>query len=87
MASQYGLGAAGLTGFGLDQKNDAMEALRTVADQETERNTANKQIQQQTKAGNVQLGVTLGAAAGMMVGGPIGGMIGGVLGGIGGGLF
>ena len=86
-ASQYGLGAAGLTGFGLDQKQDAMETLGKVADQEQERNIANKQIKAQTKAGNVQLGAMGGAMAGFAVGGPIGGMIGGVLGAVGGGLF
>lgn len=93
-AQQYGLGAAGLTGFGLDQRNDAMAALGKVADQEQERNMANKQIKAQTKAGNVQLGSTLGALGGFAagaqmgsVGGPIGALVGGVLGSVAGGLF
>lgn len=93
MAS-YGLGAAGLAGMGLEQKNEAMETLGALAAQETSRDIANDQIEAQRKEGNKQLGGTVGALGGMMLGasygaagGPIGALIGGAVGAVAGSLF
>jgi outer membrane lipoprotein SlyB len=94
MSSSYGLGAAGLTGFGLDQKNDAMQTLGRVAGQETQRNIQNEQTEAARKAGNVQLGSTVGALGGAALGakygsvvGPWGTVLGGVVGAVAGSLF
>lgn len=90
----YGLGAAGLAGAGLEQKNEAMQTLGALAEQETSRNIANDQMEAQRKAGNQQLAGTVGAMGGMMLGasygaagGPIGALIGGVVGAVAGSLF
>jgi len=71
-----------------------MSVLGNAADQEARRNMQNEQIQQQKKAGNVQLGSTLGSLGGFYagsqigaVGGPMGALIGGAVGAIAGGLF
>lgn len=89
----YGVGAS-LASMGLDQKREAMQVLRSAADQESERNAANKQLAAQAKAGKQQLGSTIGAMGGMMigakmgsVGGPMGALIGGAVGAIAAGLF
>ena len=89
----YGVGAS-LASMGLDQKQEAMGVLRTVADQESERNATNKRLAAQAKAGRQQLGGTLGAMGGMYlgakvgaVGGPMGALIGGAVGAIAAGLF
>lgn len=94
MSSTYGLGGAGLAGFGMSQKNDAMQALGQAADQEQRRNLANEQAEAARKAGNAQLGSTLGALGGMAlgaqygaVGGPLGSLIGGVVGALASDLF
>lgn len=90
----YGLGAAGLTGVGLQQKQDAIRIMGEAADQEQQRNIHNEQVRAQRKAGNQQLGATLGSMAGMYMGasygsagGPIGAAIGAVVGLVAGGLI
>lgn len=89
----YGVGAS-LASMGLDQKREAMGVLREAADQESQRNAQNKQLEAQAKAGKQQLGGTLGAMGGMMlgakvgsVGGPLGALIGGAVGAVAAGLF
>ena len=77
-----GLAAAGNTNLG-----QAQELLGKAADQEQARNIGDKQMEQQRKAGNTQLGVMGGAAAGFAYGGPVGAVIGGVLGAVGASLF
>lgn len=77
-----GLAAAGNKNLG-----DAQELLGKAASQEQDRNIADKQMEQQRKAGNTQLGVMGGAGAGFMVGGPVGALIGGALGAVAGSLF
>ena len=85
MARTYGLGA-GLIGVGAQQQGEALDLIGQAADQENQRNIANKQQKAQTKATNAQTGATLGATAGMAFG-PIGAVVGGIAGGILGGLF
>lgn len=87
MAGLYGLGGAGLTGVGLQQKNEAMGMLGRAADQEAAREDTNRQLEQQRQAGNAQLGSTMGAMAGMSVGGPVGALVGGIVGALGSKLF
>lgn len=89
----YGVGAS-LASMGLGQKQEAMQVLRSVADQETERNAQNKQLAAQEKAGKQQLGATVGALGGFYVGaqmgsvgGPLGALIGGAVGAVAAGLF
>lgn len=77
-----GLAAAGNKNLG-----DAQELLGKAAEQEQTRNIGDKQMEQQRKAGNTQLGVMGGAAAGFAYGGPVGAVIGGVLGAVGASLF
>lgn len=77
----------GLVSAGLGQQQQAADMLGDAANQEQERLLGNKRLEQQRKAGNVQLGATGGALAGFAVGGPVGGLIGGIAGAIGGGLF
>jgi len=86
--AQYGIGAGagGLTGYGIQQQEEAMGILGKSAAEEQERNMANKAANQQRKAGNAQLGSTLGAMAGSMFG-PVGSMVGGLIGGGLGSLF
>lgn len=82
-----GVGAT-LQSLGQSQQQEAMSVLGAAAEQETRRNVQNEQIQQQKKAGNVQLGSTLGSLGGFYaVGGPLGALIGGTVGAIAGGLF
>jgi uncharacterized membrane protein len=83
----YGLGGAGLSGFGMGQKQDAMQAAGQSAEIEQRRNMENQTREQQRKAGNASLGAMGGALAGMAMGGPIGGLIGGVVGALGSRLF
>lgn len=90
----YGLGGTGLAGFGMSQKNDAMQALGNAADQEQQRKLSGERAEATRKAGNAQLGGTLGAMGGMAlgasygaVGGPLGSLIGGVVGALAGSLF
>lgn len=94
MARTYGLGGAGLAGAGLQQKNEAMGALSQTADMESERQRTNKQLEEQRRAGNAQLGSTLGGLGGFALGakmgaagGPVGALIGGIVGAIAGKLF
>lgn len=89
----YGVGAS-LASLGTAAKNDAMGSLGQVANQETQREATNKQIDAQKKAGNQQLATTVGALGGFAlgaqagaVGGPMGALIGGAVGAIAGGLF
>ncbi len=88
-----GVGAT-LQSLGQAQQQDAMTTLGAAAEQENSRNIKNEQIEQQQKAGKVQLGTTLGALGGFYagsqvgaVGGPLGALIGGTVGAIAGGLF
>ena len=55
-----GVGAT-LASLGAGQQQEAGQVLANAADQETERNRQNKALEQQEKAGKVQLGSTLGA--------------------------
>lgn len=87
MARTYGLGGTGLAGVGQQQQRQAVDMLGAAAEQEQSRNIANRQLEQQRKAGNVQLGAAGGAAAGFAVGGPVGAVIGSIGGAILGGLF
>lgn len=94
MAGTYGLGGAGLAGFGMEQKQEAMQALGQAADSEQRRKLAGEQAEAQRKSGNTQLGSTVGALGGMAlgmqygaVGGPWGAVIGGVVGALAGSLF
>lgn len=93
MARQLGIGAS-LASFGSDQKAQAIQELGRASDEESRRNMRNQQLQQQEKAGRVQLGSTVGSAAGMAIGaqygasgGPWGALIGGAVGAIAGGLW
>jgi len=82
----YGVGAT-LASLGTAAKNDAMNSLGQAANQETQREATNKQIDAQRKQGNQQLTATAGALGGFALGGPVGAMIGGAVGAIAGGLF
>lgn len=93
MAQQLGIGAS-LASFGAGQKAQAIEELGRASDEESRRNMRNQQLQQQEKAGRVQLGSTVGSAAGMAIGakygtagGPWGALIGGAIGAVAGGLW
>jgi uncharacterized membrane protein len=77
----------GLAAYGQDVQEQGMAALAQASNLERQRETTNKKIEQQNRAGNAQIGATVGSAAGMAIGGPIGGMIGGLAGGLIGGLF
>ncbi|MBS0330783.1 MAG: bacteriocin [Proteobacteria bacterium] len=88
-----GVGAT-LQSLGQGVQQDAMSTLGAAAEQESRRSMQNQQIEQQKKAGQVQLGSTLGALGGFYagaqagsVGGPLGALIGGTVGAIAGGLF
>lgn len=88
MAAGYGVGAS-LASLGVDQRREATQMLAKAADQETTRNTQNKLLESQEKAGRQQLGGTVGAALGAQYGsalGPWGALIGGALGALAGGL-
>lgn len=65
----------GLLQAGEQQKQQALQGLRTVDNLKQNRDMMNKQIDQQDKA-NTMSSVASGAAMGFMVGGPIGGAIG-----------
>lgn len=88
-----GVGAT-LASLGASQQQEAGQVLANAADQESERNRMNKQLEQQEQAGKLQLGSTLGALGGAVlgaqygsVGGPLGSLIGGAVGAIAAGLF
>jgi len=91
MARQMGFS---LASFGSDQKGQAIQELGRASDEESKRNMRNQQLEQQEKAGRVQLGSTVGSAAGMAIGaqygtagGPWGALIGGAVGALAGGLW
>lgn len=86
MAAGLGIGAS-LASLGQSRQREAMQMLGQAADAESQRNMANQRIEQQTEAGNRQLGATIGSTIGMGVGGPIGSLVGGAIGAIAGGLF
>ena len=93
MAQGMGVGAS-LVSYGLGQKAEAMQGLRTAADEEAKRNAENTRLAAQDRAGKQQLGSTLGSTAGFMlgaqegsIGGPWGALIGGALGAVASGLF
>lgn len=86
MAAGLGIGAS-LASLGQSRQREAMQMLGQVADAESERNMANQRIEQQTEAGNRQLGATIGSTIGMGLGGPIGSLVGGAIGTIAGGLI
>jgi len=88
-----GVGAT-LASLGASQQQEAGQVLANAADQEAKRNADNKALEQQEKAGKMQLGSTLGALGGAAVGaqygsvgGPLGSLIGGAVGAIAAGLF
>ena len=88
-----GVGAT-LASLGATQQQEAGQVLANAADQEAKRNAQNKALEQQEKAGKMQLGSTLGALGGAVlgaqygaVGGPLGSLIGGAVGAIAAGLF
>lgn len=89
----FGVGAS-LASLGASEKHEAIQGLAHAAEEESKRNIQNEQLDQQEKAGKVQLGSTLGAAGGFAlgaqsgsIGGPLGMLIGGAVGAIAGGLF
>lgn len=89
----FGVGAS-LASLGASQRQEATQGLARAAEEESRRNIQNEQLEQQEKAGGIQLGSTLGAAGGFAlgaqfgsVGGPLGMLIGGAVGAIAGGLF
>lgn len=86
MAAGLGVGAS-LASIGQSRQREAMQMLGQAADAESQRNMANQRIEQQTEAGNRQLGATLGSVAGMALGGPFGSLIGGAIGTIAGGVL
>ena len=71
-----------LISMGQGTQQAGMQTLAASAEQEQQREIANKQQKQANKAGMAQLGSTVGAVAGFAVGGPSGSMSGGALGGI-----
>lgn len=88
-----GVGAT-LASLGAGQQQEAGQVLANAADQEVKRNAENKALEQQEKAGKMQLGSTLGSLGGAVlgaqygaVGGPLGSLIGGAVGAIAAGLF
>lgn len=86
MAAGIGIGAS-LASLGQSRQREAMQMLGQAADAESQRNMANQRIEQQTEAGNRQLGATIGSTIGMGLGGPIGSLVGGAIGTIAGGLI
>lgn len=89
----YGLGAS-LASMGENVLKESISSAGAAANLEANRNAQNEQLEQQKRAGNVQLGSTLGGMAGFAlgaqagsVGGPLGALIGGAVGAIAGGLF
>jgi len=88
-----GVGAT-LQSLGQGVQQDAMSTLGAAAEQESRRSMQNQQLEQQQKAGRVQLGTTLGTLGGFAlgakvgaVGGPMGALIGGAVGAVASGLF
>lgn len=64
-----GLGVgASLVSQGLQEKSQAMGILGKAADEESQRNVQNQQIQAADKAGKQQLGATVGATLGLVYG-------------------
>lgn len=97
MARTYGLGGAGLAGVGMQQQGQALDMLGRAAEQEQSRNLQNQQLEQQRKAGNVQLGSSIGSVGGAVAGslltaqggalagsvaGPVGVAVGAMVGGL-----
>ena len=62
-----GVGAT-LQSLGQGVQQDAMSTLGAAAEQESRRNMQNQQIEQQQKAGRMQLGTTLGSIGGTVAG-------------------
>ena len=80
-ASTYGLttdvrtqasGGETLLGLGSAQKRQGMALLGHAAEEDTRRQIQNRQIEQDRKAGNAQLGSSVGSAAGLAIGTSIG---------------
>jgi len=95
LSNYGGRGRSGtLSAYGEDVQKEATQELQVAADQETQRNAKNTQIEAQNKQGNQALGAAVGAVGGFAAGaaygaaaGPYGALIGGVVGAIAGGLF
>jgi hypothetical protein len=86
--AQYGLGGAGLAGFGMGQQDEAIGMLRQAADTEQSRNMQNEQLKQQHQAGNAQLGSMLGGLVAVAAGaGPVGIVLAGIAGAMASDLF
>ena len=79
-------GGETLLGLGAAQRRAGMALLGDAADQETRRESQNKQVEAQAKAGNMQLGASAGATVGSAFG-PWGTLIGGAIGAIAGNYF
>ena len=62
-----GVGAT-LQSLGQGVQQDAMSTLGAAAEQESRRSMQNQQLEQQQKAGRVQLGTTLGTLGGFAAG-------------------
>lgn len=78
----------GLVGTGIEYRQQAMQGLQQAAQEETNRQIENKQIQAQHHAANQQLGALGGAVGALALGfGPVGALIGALGGGVMGGLF
>jgi len=75
------LGAGTVAGLGLSDSKEATDLLGAAAVNETKRNLKNKQVEQERKAGNAQLGSSIGGAVGM-IWGPWGGAAGSLVGGL-----
>lgn len=81
-------GGAGLLAMGANEGSQGLSMIGDAAQQETERNRMNEQMQQQRRAGNVQLGTSLGMMGAAALGaGPVGVAAAGIIGALSGDLF
>ncbi len=88
MSRAYGMSAnANLAATGLNQKNEALNMMGKLAQEEQEREAANKRMAAQAKSANTQTGMMAGATIGFQVGGPMGAAIGAIAGGLFGSQF
>lgn len=86
MAQGYGLGAAGLAGFGQSQRREATQMMGEYAKQDQARKLQGEAMERQKKQQNAQLTASAGAAIGASFG-PWGALAGGIIGGIAGESF
>lgn len=67
--------AYGLLGAGQAYRQQALQGMQNLANQEQARNSFNKQVKQQERAGTIQMATT-GGLAGAMYGAKLGGLTG-----------